>query len=84
MKKHRDYFYIMGEMLESAKNESKMFDIMQRVGLSFNQWKKYRGILLKNELMEEKPNGGDRKTYKTLDKGKEFLRLLGELKTYVD
>jgi len=74
----------MGEMLEVAKNESKMFDIMQGAGLSFNQWKEYRDRLLRGGLMEEKPNGRDKKTYKTLDKGREFLKILGELKGYVD
>jgi len=73
VRKRRDRLYIMGKILEIARDGCLKTRIMYRANLSFVQLNEYLGFLLEMELLKETSEDG-KSVYRTTRKGVRFLR----------
>ena len=71
--KRRDKLYIIGEILEIAKEGTLKTQIMYRANLSFTQLNDYVGFMLKISLIN-KNRENDKEVYRATDKGMDFLQ----------
>ncbi|MDH5482725.1 MAG: winged helix-turn-helix domain-containing protein [Candidatus Bathyarchaeota archaeon] len=71
--KRRDKLYIVAEILEIAKEGTLKTQIMYKANLSFTQLNDYLGFMLKINLLDKNIEN-DRDTYRTSEKGLEFLQ----------
>ena len=74
--KYRSRTDITAQILEAAIGGVTKTKIMYRAYLSYAQLKEYLSVLVENELIHYVD--GD-KTYKTTDKGKNFLNLYNQI-----
>ncbi len=65
---------ILTDMLVVASKEASKTDIVYKTNLNFSVVKKYLGFLLRKGLIEANGVQGDRKNYRTTDKGRLFVR----------
>jgi len=73
VRKCRDRLYIMGKILEIARDGCLKTQIMYRANLSFVQLNEYLGFLLEVGLLKETSEDG-KSVYRTTRKGVRFLR----------
>jgi predicted transcriptional regulator len=73
VRKRRDRLYIMGKILEIARDGCLKTQIMYRANLSFVQLNEYLGFLLEVGLLKETSEDG-KSVYRTTRKGVRFLR----------
>ena len=77
---NRGEFDIIASMLEVAKDTNvKKTYLMYRCNLSFKQLKRYLNWILGSNLVEKQKSSNGDETYKTTEKGDEFLKRKGEL-----
>ena len=76
--KRRDKLFIMAEILEIAKEGVLKTQIMYRANLSFTQLNEYIRFMLKISLLSKNSTNG-RSTYRSTDKGLNFLQRYIEL-----
>lgn len=76
--KRRHLFHIVAEMLNAAKQEISKTQIMYKAKLSFGQLTYYLSFALELRLLE-RITSGDRTTYKTTEKGMEFIENYKEI-----
>jgi predicted transcriptional regulator len=74
--KNRSRTEIVGSILESANGGTTKTKIMYKSYLSYVQLKEYLSVLIENDLVE---NLGGTQTYKTTDKGLNFLKMYNEI-----
>jgi len=77
--KRRDRLYIMGEILEIARDGSLKTQIMYRANLSFAQLNEYLNFLLEVGLLKETSDDG-KAIYRTTRKGVRFLQNYYEIR----
>jgi predicted transcriptional regulator len=75
----RDRLYIMGEILETARDGSLKTQIMYRANLSFAQLNEYLSFLLEVGLLKETSDDG-KAIYRTTRKGVRFLQNYYEIR----
>ena len=74
--KNRSRTEIVGSILESANGGATKTNIMYKSYLISVQLKEYLSVLIENDLIE---NLGATQTYKTTDKGLNFLKMYNEI-----
>jgi predicted transcriptional regulator len=74
--KNRSRNEIVGSILESANGGATKTKIMYKSYLSYVQLKEYLSVLIENDLIE---NLGGTQTYKTTEKGLNFLKMYNEI-----
>ena len=74
--KNRSRTEIVGSILESSNGGATKTKIMYKSYLSYVQLKEYLSVLIENDLIE---NLGATQTYKTTDKGLNFLKMYNEI-----
>ena len=74
--KNRSRTEIVGSILESANGGTTKTKIMYKSYLSYVQLKEYLSVLIENDLIE---NPGGTQTYKTTEKGLNFLKMYNEI-----
>ena len=76
--KRRDKLYIIAEILEIAKEGTLKTQIMYKANLSFTQLNDYLRFMLKIKLLDRILQN-DKETYKTTEKGMNFLMRYREI-----
>jgi predicted transcriptional regulator len=66
----------VGSILDSANGGATKTKIMYKSYLSYVQLKEYLSVLIENDLIE---NLGGTQTYKTTEKGLNFLKMYNEI-----
>ncbi|MBO3803698.1 MAG: hypothetical protein JTT11_07525 [Candidatus Brockarchaeota archaeon] len=82
-RKNRSRMEIAASMLEIAKQGVRKTQLMYLGNLSFELLQKYLDSLMKADLIEVQKEG-DRNTYRTTQKGLQFLKDYQELQKYAE
>jgi predicted transcriptional regulator len=69
----RSEIEILAQILISAKNKVKKTNLLYSTNISYSNFIKYFNFLLEKEFLEEKEGNPSGKTYKTTEKGNNFL-----------
>lgn len=77
-RRRRGRFFIMAEVLTIAKEGSPKTRIMYKANMSFAQINEYLSLLVDLNLLQAVENH-KRTTYKTTDKGLQFLQSYSEI-----
>ena len=72
----RDGIEICADLLHAARGGARKTQLVYRANLNFKVVKKYLSVLLRNGLLEVDPP-----FYSSTEKGEEFLRLFGLIRT---
>jgi predicted transcriptional regulator len=78
--KYRSRTDIVAQVLEAANGGATKTKIMYRAFLSYAQLKEYLSVLVANDLLDYNKGEG---TYKTTDKGNNFLRIYNQIGEFV-
>ncbi|HSF00105.1 MAG TPA: winged helix-turn-helix domain-containing protein [Nitrososphaeraceae archaeon] len=77
--KYRRRTEIVGNILDAANGRATKTKIMYKAFLSYAQLKEYLSVLIENNLLEYLEGT---KTYKTTEKGLNYLKMHMQLKNY--
>ena len=78
MVRRRSRLEIVADILTEALNGANKTRIMYRANLNFLRFHRYFSELMDRELIAEENTSGGRVVYRTTEKGRRFLKIIGD------